>query len=208
MTIIEISESRKGTPPNIVGVDTLSILFALRHLEHLSIRTMSFVGIDNAFMKDMATAWPQLRVINLFAQNPTAPPTTQVTLEDIVVFATRYCPRLKAFKIRVNVTLAHIHDLDDVPESQEGQVTNKNIQSLGFNWLRLTNATRVLSLLGVFPNLIKLDVPRTQPGGPDAEENEECQQLVTQVFKNKMEKKRVEASRKDPDDRARYSTFA
>lgn len=207
LTMIEISEKkREGTedPSNIVDIDTLRILFALRHLEHLSIFT-SFVGINNAFMKDMATAWPQLQFLNLIAQGPAALPTTQVTLEDIVAFATQYCPRLQTIRICVNVTLADIGD--DVRENQEGQIVNKNLESLGFCWLRLTNAARVISLLGAFPNLITLDIPSIQPGNPDAKENKKCWKSVAQAFEKKMERKRVKARNEALACRAAYYKY-
>jgi len=204
--MIEITEKGGGAVGslNIVNMDILRILFALRHLEHLSIFT-SFVGIDNAFMKDMATAWPQLRFLNLIAQGPMALPTTQVTLEDIVAFATQYCPRLQAFRICVNATLADIGD--DVRECQEGQIVNKNMESLAFSWLKLTNAARVISLLGAFPNLMTLDVPRTQPGNPDAEENEKCWKSVARAFKKKMERKQVEARNEFLASQASYYKY-
>ncbi|KAF8870457.1 hypothetical protein BD779DRAFT_1792006 [Infundibulicybe gibba] len=102
--IDDFAVSNDGYGPSTA--DELRLLFPLPSLTHLILRTCCGFDIDDAFMHEVAAAWPCIHTLNIEAAEilqQFAP--RQLTLQGLAPLAER-CPNLQDLTVHINV--AHI----------------------------------------------------------------------------------------------------
>jgi len=135
-------------PDHVLDPNTLHILFAFANLEVLSITTLiSFANVDNALIKDMASAWPSLKTLEIQYFGASSH-TTNVTLRGLLPLAS--CSSLKQLSITLDAT---IHN--EFPHLRPGRgVSNASLLYLAVGQSPITDPYAVASFLSdVFPKL-------------------------------------------------------
>jgi hypothetical protein len=135
-------------PDHVLDPNTLHILFAFANLEVLSITTLiSFANVDNALIKDMASAWPSLKTLDI-QYFGTSSHTTNVTLHGLLPLAS--CSSLKQLSINLDAT---IHN--EFPHLRPGRgVSNTSLLYLAVGQSPITDPYAVASFLSdVFAKL-------------------------------------------------------
>jgi len=87
----------------VLDPNTLHMLFAFANLEVLRIKTFtSFAKVDNALIKDVASAWPGLKSLEI-RHSPTSRHTTSVTIHGLLPLAS--CSSLEQLSINIDPTI-------------------------------------------------------------------------------------------------------
>ncbi|KAF8869317.1 hypothetical protein BD779DRAFT_1807135 [Infundibulicybe gibba] len=87
-------------------MDELRLLFPFTSLTHVILRTTHGFDIDDAFMSEIAVAWPRIRTLNIGATGITQLfKLQQLTLHGLAPLA-ELCPELR--KLTVHVNVAHM----------------------------------------------------------------------------------------------------
>lgn len=98
----------------VLDPNTLHILFAFANLEVLRIKTFtSFAKVDNALIKDVASAWPGLKSLEI-RHTPTSKHTTSVTIHGLLPLAS--CSSLEQLSINIDPIIQ-----DALPQPRQGQ---------------------------------------------------------------------------------------
>lgn len=143
----EMASYVDSPPDPVLEPNTLRLLFAFSNLEELNIYTMiSFVKVDNALIKDIASAWPHLGSLALRSFHDSG--STGVTIDGLLPLAS--CNSLKVLCIGLDPT---IWQMSTSLRPGNG-VCNRSLACLRVGKSPVTDPYAVASFLSdVFPNL-------------------------------------------------------
>ena len=167
-----------------ITLSTLSPLFSFSNLSDVQITLDASFKLSNADLRDIATAWPNLRILRFFERTTTRRP--KVTLLGLL-FLIKLCPQLQELTLRVNAW--------EIPRCAElGDVRGLNLRSLDVCTSPLFCVSGMAAfLISTFPQLsslsfgwvywnqwdVKVDMQLTS----DDEEHLECWKEVRAILR-------------------------
>jgi hypothetical protein len=121
-------------------------LLSYANLTEVVIRTANGIDIDDAFLKRMATAWPQLRTLGLSPGCQSAGYAPRTTLAGLLPLA-QHCPRLESLALVLDATRTD-------PEILRDGISNCALARLDVVESPLSSPGAVAAFLAaIFPNL-------------------------------------------------------
>ncbi|KAJ7140942.1 hypothetical protein C8R44DRAFT_692839 [Mycena epipterygia] len=152
------------TPERMLTPDSLRPLLSFANLAQVTINAPYGIDIDDALLKQMALAWPQLEKLDLAPVVQHVRYAPQITLPGLIPLA-QHCPLLASLALVLNAT-------DTDPYSKEkpgGGVCNRSLVDLDVVESPLTSPGAVASFLSaIFPNLQRVANREELMRNPDA----------------------------------------
>ena len=139
-------------PTYPVNPDSISFLFPFHDLEVLFIGTpTSFKHIDNTLIKDIANAWPRLRILQLHYIHEYE--HTKVTISGLLPLSN--CAYLESLEITLDLTIPDTSML----RKADGSFYNGSLSRLVVGNSPIKGPEAVTSFLSnIFPNLTDIEV--------------------------------------------------
>jgi hypothetical protein len=130
-------------------------LLSFSNLQYVWINAcVSFENVDNALIKDMALAWPQLRQLDLGSMSCWGAPS-KVTLEGLVPFCNN-CPDLQVLGIAFNVSVPIIYTAVD-PLRKGASNEQMHTLQVGHSRIDAMQVRAVAAFLSrLYPNLVEI----------------------------------------------------
>ncbi|OCH87949.1 hypothetical protein OBBRIDRAFT_117603 [Obba rivulosa] len=151
--------SRSDTSYTITP-DVLQPLFALKNVVHISIAPRCPIKIDDATVKDIAKAWPQIRILNLGIHGRRFNNAQQVTLKSLMSLA-QHCRNLQDLGLSFDTAVGPISEAYDEQHHLLDGLCNRRLSVLRVCTSKLPERrddVEVLTrfLADVFPKLKKI----------------------------------------------------
>lgn len=152
LSVIDISEMqvwRDYDDKHIIDITILRPLFQLKHITSLKLETLCTFDLDNAAIKEIATAWPLLETLDLSIRECGWEIPSKVTLPGLLPLL-RNCPNLALLGVVVDATV-----LPTASTRLPGAgVRNTSLESLWLADSKITRPSLVASFLSaVAPNI-------------------------------------------------------
>ncbi|CCM03571.1 uncharacterized protein FIBRA_05707 [Fibroporia radiculosa] len=147
---------REHEEPFITG-DSLRPYLALPSIHECKIGVRRPMVVDNAFVQDLAKAWPRLQTLDLGVQWRRYTGEPEVTLKGLIPLV-RHCPDLQMLGIAVSTDVSEVRATEEEPRPSGGY-SNGNVWafSVGTSILeRVTPGDRIVLatyLADIFPRL-------------------------------------------------------
>ncbi|KAJ7782571.1 hypothetical protein DFH07DRAFT_791174 [Mycena maculata] len=154
----------------MLTTDSLRPLLSFANLVEVAVVAGHGIDLDDAFLEEMALAWPQLQKLDLSPGCQSARYVPQITLAGLIPLA-QHCPSLASLALVMNAT-----DVDPFVKEKPGRgITNRSLVDLNVVESPLTSPGAVASFLSaIFPNLQRVttrDEMARNPLSPDWDDN-------------------------------------
>lgn len=141
---------------NVQVLETLRPLLSFHNLEYVWLNgCMSFEDVNNAFIRDLAKAWPRIQELDFGCPSCWGLPS-RVTLDGLLAFC-EFCPDLRGLGITFDASN------EDSPLSSQQSLTKPfcnlrmNYLHVGHSRIGFDQVEAVAEFLGeIYPNLIEL----------------------------------------------------
>ncbi|KAJ7466931.1 hypothetical protein FB451DRAFT_1040470 [Mycena latifolia] len=178
----------------MLTTESIQPLLAFANLVEVAVVAGHGIDLTDAFLKQLALAWPRLQKLDLSPGCQSARYIPQVTLGGLIPLA-QHCPRLTSLALVINAT-----DVD--PYSKEkpgGGISNASLIELDVVESPLSSPGAVASFLSaIFPNLQRVSTREEMfrnPLAPDWEDNifnwETVSNLVQVISSARAQERRV-----------------
>lgn len=152
LSVIDISEMqvwRDYDEKHIIDINTLRPLFHLKRLTSLKLETLCTYDLDNAAIKEIATAWPLLEALDLSIRECGWEIPSKVTLPGLLPLL-QHCPNLALLGLVVDATV-----LPSASTMLPGAgIRNTALESMWLADSKITRPALVASFLSaVAPNI-------------------------------------------------------
>ncbi|KAJ6594641.1 hypothetical protein B0H19DRAFT_1096298 [Mycena capillaripes] len=154
----------------MVSTNSTQPLPSCASLPEITVRTGHGIDLNDAFLKQMAQAWPQLQKLDLSPGCQSVQYVPQVTLSGLIPLA-QHCPHMASLALVIDPTTTAPHSKN----KPGGGISNRALVELEVVESPLSSPAAVASFLSaIFPNLQRVsdrDEKRRNAEMPDWEEN-------------------------------------
>jgi hypothetical protein len=204
LTNVELEEEWRGGHANAIPGDIIYPLFSFTNLKVLEFGPGCPFAPDDALIRDIAKAFPQLQILHLGSSYGSGG-RTNVTLPGLVPLV-QYCPELWSLGIVVDTS-----NIDLLSDRKPGHgFSNRKIRSLDLGDSRISKPAKVASFLSdIFPRLRIIDTDYHFDERSTAHEKELYEKLwkeVADLIEHFAEARRQERSWYGGSDDSESST--